>query len=152
MQKVERNSDSKPKEQAIELARIEVTPLARSLMQLPEDQPYLGYVEAVLCGRDKKEALQQIRALPFENRYTSRIVGALALAFADFDSLCVEADKQATTRFQWDALLAHELSLRLFQFCLFLRTLLGPDEMERIIGEAITFAKSSSPASATRGS
>jgi hypothetical protein len=135
----------KPQEQAIDLDRIEITPLARSLMDLPGAEPYLAYIECVLLGTDSKVALQKIRALPFEDRYTSRIVGALAFAFADFDSMCIEADKLITTPSERDVLLGSNFKLRPFQFCIFLRALLGPKEMERIMNDAIELAKTSSP-------
>lgn len=132
----------KPHVREIDLSSIDLGVLARELMDQPDDRPYLAYSKAVMTGKDRTAALDAIRALPVHRRYTSRIFEALALAFADYDSESVEADRSAFTDLDWDALRGLDFSHRPIQFCLLLKALLGEDEMRRIMGQAIAVASS----------
>jgi len=61
-------------------------------------------------------------------------------AFADFDSLSVEIDRQTLSqedRKRVEDLVKH----RPIQFCMFLKTLIGAEEMQRMMVEAIKVAR-----------
>jgi hypothetical protein len=69
-----------------------------------------------------------------------RVASALKWAFADFDDLSVDADRQTMT--EDDA--AKDIDLLKFrpmQFCIFLKALVGEPEMQRMMVEAIRAAK-----------
>ena len=87
-----------------------------------------------------KEAVDEIRALPLEERYLWRIVSALKWAFADFDTIGIVIDRKALLpedRLKIAELIKH----RPVQFCMFLKALLGEEAMEGMMQQAITVAK-----------
>ena len=86
--------------------------------------------------------LETIRELPLEKRYVWRVASALKWGFADFDTLCVEADRQTLTPEDFVKLM-ELLRYRPIQFCMFLTTLVGVEQMERLMGEAVRVAKKS---------
>ena len=61
-------------------------------------------------------------------------------AFADFDDLSVTADKETLTAEDFGTVM-DLLKLRPMQFCLFLRELVGVEEMQRMMVQAIGVAK-----------
>jgi hypothetical protein len=61
----------------------------------------------------------------------------LKRAFADFDDLGVVADRDTLTPDD-TAKVLDLLRLRPIQFCMFLKALLGPDEMKRLMIQAIS--------------
>ena len=124
----------------VDLTSIDLSALARELMNKPDDRPYFEYSKAVMTGEERTAALEAIRALPLHRRYTSRIFAALGLAFADFDSESIDADRSAFTDRDWEALRGLEFSSRPIQFCLLLKALVGPEEMKRVMNEAIARA------------
>jgi len=79
---------------------------------------------------DSSAELETIRKLPLEKRYVWRVASALKWGFADSDNLGVEADKRtwATEDF---ARVMDLLKFRPMQFCMFLKTLVGVEEMQR---------------------
>lgn len=103
-------------------------------------QPYMQLAKMVVKQQDAKEALEVISKLPLENRYVWRIASALKWAFCDFDDINVEADRAALEKVDLDKLM-ELLRLRPVQFCLFLKSLLGEEEMERVILQALAMAK-----------
>jgi hypothetical protein len=112
---------------------------AHDLATAPNMEPYLRLAMAEVQGADLGAALEAIRRLPLEERYVWRVASALKWAFADFDSQNVAADKEtlsAEDRAKVMELLKH----RPVQFCLFLKALLGGDEMKRVMIQAIAAA------------
>ena len=68
------------------------------------------------------------------------MASALKWGFADFDSTNVDADLQTLTP-QDMAKVMDPLKLRHVQFCIFLQALVGVEEMQRMMVEAIEVAK-----------
>jgi len=113
---------------------------SEEILKSPSMQPYMQLAMMVVKQQDPKEALEVISKLPLENRYIWRIASALKWAFCDFDDINVEADRATLEKVDLDKLM-ELLRLRPVQFCLFLKSLLGEQEMERVILEALSMAK-----------
>jgi hypothetical protein len=62
------------------------------------------------------------------------------MGLADFDSVNVDADRQTMSPEDFAKVMAL-LKLRPIQFCIFLKTLVGAEEMQRMMVEAIKVAK-----------
>jgi hypothetical protein len=62
------------------------------------------------------------------------------VGFCDFDDINVEADRTTLEGSDLKKVLTL-LQLRPVQFCLFLKVLLGQEEMERVMLEALSMAK-----------
>jgi hypothetical protein len=75
-----------------------------------------------------------------EKRYVWRIASALKWGFADFDDLSVSAD-QATFEPEDLARVKDLLTYRPLQLCISLKVLLGVEEMQRMMVEAIKTAR-----------
>ena len=84
--------------------------------------------------------LREIAALPLEKRYVWRVASALKWGFADFDDWNVAVDRKTPQPEDFDELMKL-LRFRPIQFCLFLRALVGAEEMERLMNEGIATAK-----------
>ena len=106
----------------------------------PDMEPYLRFAMALMQGAEPSAELEALRQLNLERRYVWRVASALKWAFADFDDLSVDADRQTMT--EDDA--AKDIDLLKFrpmQFCIFLKALVGEQEMRRMMVEAIRAAK-----------
>ena len=68
------------------------------------------------------------------------MASALKWGFADFDNLGVDADRQTLSPEDF-AKVMELLKLRPMQFCIFLKALVGLEEMQRLMVEAIKVAK-----------
>ena len=86
--------------------------------------------------------MDEIAALPLEKRYVWRVVSALKWAFTDYDSLGIAADRETLSP-EDRIKVTGFLEFRPVQFCLFLKSLLGDGEMERMMTSAIAHAKQS---------
>jgi hypothetical protein len=75
-----------------------------------------------------------------ERRYIWRITSALKWGFADFDDVNVEVDRATISQDALEKVL-NLLKFRPAQFCLFLKALVGSEQMERIMVEVIAVAK-----------
>ena len=95
---------------------------------------------AVMSGTDAGPATEAIRQLPLEERYVWRVASALKWAFADLETLNVEADRKTLSAADQDRLM-DLLKLRPLQFCLFMSALLGQEEMERQMQSALRNAR-----------
>jgi len=115
---------------------------AHELATSPDMELYLDFAMAVMQDADPTAELEAIRLLPLEKRYVWRVVSALKWGFADFDDLGVVADRQALSAEDF-AKVMDLLKLRPMQFCMFLKTLVGTEEMQRMMVEAIGVAKQS---------
>ena len=113
---------------------------AQELATSPGMEPYLNFAMALMRGADPEPALEAIRQLPVERRYVWRVASALKWAFADFDVLSVSADKETISGEELDKVM-DLLRFRPLQLCIFLKALLGVDDMQKIMVEAIKTAK-----------
>jgi len=111
---------SDPKCKVVELSSIKMEDGAKELMNAPEMQPYLRYIEAAMLEGDVAPPLLEIAELPLEKRYVWRVASALKWAFADFDDWNVAADRNTLNQEDGDRLL-QLLRFRPLQFCMFLK-------------------------------
>ena len=115
-------------------------PEAESLLESAAMEPYMDLAMALMGGKDTIPAIEKLTALPLEDRYVWRVASALKWAFADLETLSVEADRKTMSpedQTRLDELLKH----RPLQFCLFLSALFGQKEMEALMVSAIRTAK-----------
>lgn len=113
---------------------------AQELASSPDMEPYLNFAVALMQRHDPAPELEAISKLPLEQRYVWRVASALKRGFADFDNLTVEADKLTLTPGDFERVM-ELLKLRPIQFCIFLKALVGSEEMTRTMVEAIKVAK-----------
>jgi hypothetical protein len=113
---------------------------AHELATSPDMKPYLEFIKAVVQDHDPAPELEAIRQLPLEKRYIWRVASALKWGLADCESLSVEADRQTLTP-EDIAKVKELLKFRPMQLALVLKVLVGADEMQRIMIEAIGVAK-----------
>jgi hypothetical protein len=101
---------------------------AHELATSPDMKPYLDFAVAVMQDADPTAELEAIRKLPA--RKTIRVASGSALKWglADFDDLGLEADKRTLTPEDL-ARVMDLLKFRPMQFCMFLKTLVGVEEM-----------------------
>jgi hypothetical protein len=78
----------------VPLKDIKIDPLAEELSNSEEARPYVDYFTRSISGdaAGVEAALQALRDLPLEKRYTWRVFSALKWAFADFESASVRLD------------------------------------------------------------
>ena len=110
------------------------------LLHSPLMRPYIEAAKALLQNKDASSVIADIAALPLEKRYVWRVLSALKWGFADFDSGSVAMDRETLSP-EDQKRVAESLNVRPIQFCLFLKALLGAEEMERIMVHAIKAAK-----------
>lgn len=103
-------------------------------------EPYLNFAIALMQGSEPTEELEVLRQLPLEKRYVWRVASALKWGFADFDDLGVDADRQTLSP-EGFSMVMDLLKFRPMQFCIFLKTLVGAEQMQRMMVEAIKVAK-----------
>jgi len=103
-------------------------------------KPYLEFIEAVVQDHDLAPELETLRRLPLEKRYVWRVASALKWGLADCESMSVEADRQTLTLEDF-AKVMDLLKSRPMQLAVVLKTLVGADEMQRMMVEAIGVAK-----------
>ena len=118
------------------ISDLKVEPLADDLLDSPAMQPYMNLALAMMQQKDIGPAMAEIAALPLEKRYVWRVASALQWAFADMDTLTVEADRQ-TLSLEDRRRLLEMVRNRPLQFCLFLSTLFGQKAMEVLMLSAI---------------
>ena len=117
-----------------------IEPEAEELLESAAMRPYINLALAIMQGQGLGPAVEELAALPIEKRYTWRVASALKWAFADFDTINVEADRQTLSpedRQQLIELLTH----RPLQFCLFLSKLFGEKQMVLMMQSAIRNAR-----------
>ena len=113
---------------------------ARELATSPDMKLYLEFINAVMQDYDPSPELDAIRRLPLERRYIWRIGSALKWGLADCDDLSVEADKRTLTPEDF-AKIMELLKFRPMQLALVLKALVGVEEMQRMMVEAIKVAR-----------
>ena len=115
-------------------------PGAHELASSPDMKPYLEFIKAVIQDHDPAPELEAIRQLPLEKRYIWRVASALKWGLADCESMSVEADKQTLTPEDF-AKMMELLKFRPMQLAIVLKVLVGAEEMQRMMVEAIGVAK-----------
>lgn len=113
---------------------------ADELLGSPEMEPYVKLAMAAIERSDPTAELENLRQLPLEKRYVWRVALALKWAFADCETANVKADKETLSPEDL-AKVVELLRLRPIQFCLFLKALVGVEEMQRMMVQAIATAK-----------
>jgi hypothetical protein len=113
---------------------------AHELATSEDMQPYFRLAMAILKDSDPTQELDEVARLPLEKRYIWRVASALKWGFADFDDVNVETDRATVSQDDLEKVL-NLLKFRPIQFCLFLKALVGAEQMERIMVEAISAAK-----------
>ncbi|MFB3777553.1 MAG: hypothetical protein ACE141_08070 [Bryobacteraceae bacterium] len=103
-------------------------------------QPYALYIEALVLGNDPAPAMEKIAHVPLRKRYVWRVASALKWGFADFDTVNVAVDRDTLPQEDW-ARLMDLLKLRPIQFCMFPKSLLGAEQMERLMSEGVEIGK-----------
>jgi hypothetical protein len=131
---------SDPKYKVVEASSLKMEDGAEELLNSPDMKPYSRYIEAAMLGGDADPSVREIAALPLEKRYVWRVASALRWGFADFEDWNVVVDRKTLQPEDFDKLMKL-LRFRPIQFCLFLKALVGSDEMERLINHAISVAK-----------
>jgi hypothetical protein len=124
----------------VELGSLKVEDGAHELATSPDMQPYLQLIKAGLQDQDTTPHMEEIAALPLEKRYVWRVASALKWAFADLESVSVAVDRETLSEEDLRKVV-ELLKLRPMQFCIFLKALLGDEAMERLMSNAIAFAK-----------
>lgn len=130
-------NDEKPKTMRIKDLRQEEG--ASELSSSPNMEPYLKYIMAAMQGADVQPHLEALSKLPLEKRYVWRVASAMKWGFADFDSEPVAADRD-TMNAEDFAKVVDLLKFRPIQFCVFLKGLLGAEEMKNTMLKAISVA------------
>ena len=97
-------------------------------------------MKAGLQDKDTTQHVEEIAQLPLEKRYIWRIASALKWGFADFDSVYVPIDRETLSDGDLRKVI-ELLRFRPMQLCMFLKALIGPEEMERMMAEAVALAK-----------
>ena len=113
---------------------------AHELATSPDMKPYLNFIKAVIQNHDPAPELDAIRRLPLEKRYVWRVASALKWGLADCDDLSVEADRQTLRPEDFKAVM-DLLKFRPMQLAIVLKALVGAEEMQRMMIEAIGMAK-----------
>ncbi len=115
-------------------------PGAHELATSPSMEPYLNFAAALMQGHDPEPELDALRQLPLEERYVWRVASALGWAFADLDDLSVSADRDTLTPEDFGRVV-DLLKLRPMQMALFLKALVGTEEMLRMMVQAVGVAR-----------
>jgi hypothetical protein len=124
----------------IPIKNIRQEPGAHELATSPDMKPYLEFIKAVMQDPDPTPELEAIRQLPLEKRYVWRIASALKWGLADCESMSVEADRRTLTPEDF-AKVMDLLKFRPMQLAIVLKALVGADEMQRMMVEAIGVVK-----------
>ncbi len=131
---------SDPNFRLVPVDSLKVEDGVKELMSAPEMQPYRRFIEAALTEGDVEGSLREIAKLPLEKRYVWRVASALKWGFADFEGWSVIADRK-TLNEEDAAKLMQLLRFRPIQFCMFLKALVGAEEMERLMMQGMAVAK-----------
>jgi|ERR1035441_5556615 hypothetical protein len=131
-------TDETPKEMPIKDLRQEDG--ASELASSPDMEPYLEYIMAAMQGADVQPQLEALSKLALEKRYVWRVASALKWGFADFDDVTVAADRDTLNPEDF-AKVIDLLKFRPIQFCMFLKTLVGAEEMKRMMVQGILLAE-----------
>jgi len=76
------------------LKDLHIEPEAEALLESAAMEPYMDLAIAVMGGKDTGPAIEKLAELPLEERYVWRVASALKWAFADLETLSIEADRK----------------------------------------------------------
>jgi hypothetical protein len=124
----------------VEVDEIKFEEGAEESLSSPEMRPYIDLMKALIGKEDTSSHLEEIRQIPLEKRYVWRIASAVKWGFADFDDVSVAVDRQTLSPENL-AKVKELVKHRPIQFCLFVKELVGVEEMERLINQGIAIAK-----------
>lgn len=113
---------------------------AQELLSSPVMQLYVECTMAGMLDKDIGPHIERIRELPLERRYVWRVASAMKWAFADFDTVTVNLDRETLSEDDMKKLI-DLIRHRPLQFCLFLKALFGPAAMKRLMVSAIKQAE-----------
>lgn len=131
----------------IPIKDIKTEPGADELIRSEKMKPYLALIKANMGGQDTQPYLAALAGLPLEDRYVWRVISALKWGFCDLDTQSARADLHTLSEKDLETV-AEPLAVRAIQFCLFVQALLGQDGMEKIMQQALRYARdSATPAS-----
>ena len=122
---------------------LKTEPGSDELVQSEKMKPYLALLRAQMNGQDIEPYLAALAALPLEDRYVWRVISALKWGFCDFDSQSARADLHTLSDRDLETV-AEPLAIRAIQFCLFVQALVGQVTMDKIMQQALRYAKDSS--------
>jgi hypothetical protein len=134
------DQENSPLRKLVPLHEIKMESGSEELLSSSAMEPYMNLALALMGGRNIDPAIERISALQLEERYVWRVVSALKWAFADFETLNVEVDRQTLASEDLQRL-ADECTHRSLQFCLFLGGLIGQERMELTMASAIRTAR-----------
>jgi len=134
----EKHSDDSTKQ--IPILGLKVESAAEDPIDSLAREHYVTLALAVMGDKDVGPAMKEIAGMPLEKRYTWRVALALKCAFADFENLSVVVDRRTLRQEDRDRLM-DLLRVLPFQFCMFLATLFGEEQMERLISSSIQQVK-----------
>ena len=126
-------------DERIPINQLRQEPGAHELATSPDMEQYLEFIKAVMQDHDPAPELEEVRQLPLEKRYVWRVASALKWGLADCESLSAEADRQTLTPDDF-AKVMDLLKFRPIQFCMFMKALVGAEEMKKMMLKAIAFA------------
>lgn len=113
---------------------------ASELASSPDMEPYLKIMMAEMQGADVQPHVDALSKLPLEKRYVWRVASALKWGFADFDTEPVVADRETLNPDDF-AKVRDLMKFRPIQFCMFLKALVGTEEMKRMMVQAVVLAE-----------
>jgi hypothetical protein len=132
---------SQKKSKQVPMSEIASEEGASELLSSPEMHPYMRLMMKGMVDESTIQSeLDEMAALPLEKRYVWRVASALKWGFADFDSVNVAVDRETVSPDDLQKI-AELLRLRPIQFCIFLKTLFGTEDMERMMSAAIKAAR-----------
>ena len=143
MPKKGKKKTHKKRIEKIPVGQIRLDPYGEQLAQ-KYMKPYIDFMTAKLKGNEKEidAALERIKALPMDKRYLFRILEALNWGFADFDASSVLLDLKTLPKDELEKLMVNgNLEFRVKQFCIFLCCLVGAENMEKIMTNAVSIAR-----------
>lgn len=120
----------------VPLRDLKMEPASEDLLDSPTMKPYLNLMMATMQGKDTGPAIEELTALPLEQRYVWRVASALKWAFPDLETMNVEADRKTLSGVDQQRI-KELIRHRPLQFCLFLSALLGEKQMETLMIAAI---------------
>ena len=135
-----KDDQNDPSTKQMPISDLRIEPGSEDLLDSPAMEPYMNLVMAMMKGENTEATVKDLAALPLEKRYVWRVASALKWAFADFDTVNVEADRQTLSPEDQTRLL-DVLKHRPLQFCLFLSALLGQKQMEALMISALKNAR-----------
>lgn len=113
---------------------------AHELANSQNMQPYLRLLKAGLQEKDMTPHIEEIASMPLEKRYIWRVTSALKWGFANFDDVYIPVDRDTLSPEDLNKV-TELLRFRPMQLCMLLKALMGPEEMERMMAEAVAVAK-----------